>query len=49
MLFGKSPEDKVEIVRDEAKKGPTLFLGDGINDAPANAGGHSRRSVWSEQ
>ena len=35
VLFGKSPEEKVEIVRDEARKGPTLFLGDGINDAPA--------------
>lgn len=32
---GKSPEDKVEIVREEAKQGPTLFVGDGINDAPA--------------
>jgi heavy metal translocating P-type ATPase len=35
VLFGKSPEEKVEIVREEAKKGLTLFLGDGINDAPA--------------
>lgn len=35
VLFGKSPEDKVAIVREEARKGPTLFLGDGINDAPA--------------
>jgi P-type E1-E2 ATPase len=35
VLFGKSPEEKVEIVREEARKGPTLFLGDGINDAPA--------------
>ena len=35
VLFGKSPEEKVEIVREEAKKAPTLFLGDGINDAPA--------------
>jgi heavy metal translocating P-type ATPase len=35
VLFGQSPEEKVEIVREEAKKGPTLFLGDGINDAPA--------------
>jgi heavy metal translocating P-type ATPase len=35
VLFGKSPEEKVEIVRQEAKKAPTLFLGDGINDAPA--------------
>jgi len=31
----KSPEEKVAITRDEAKKAPTLFLGDGINDAPA--------------
>jgi heavy metal translocating P-type ATPase len=32
---GKSPEDKVEIVTAEAKKCATLFVGDGINDAPA--------------
>jgi heavy metal translocating P-type ATPase len=31
----KSPEDKVMIVRNEAAQAPTLFLGDGINDAPA--------------
>jgi heavy metal translocating P-type ATPase len=31
----KSPEDKVTIVRQEAAQAPTLFLGDGINDAPA--------------
>ena len=35
VLFGKSPEEKVEVVREEAAKSPTLFLGDGINDAPA--------------
>ncbi|HTA47285.1 MAG TPA: heavy metal translocating P-type ATPase [Bryobacteraceae bacterium] len=35
ILYGKSPEDKVAIVREESRKGPTLFLGDGINDAPA--------------
>jgi len=35
VLFGKSPEEKVNIVRAEAKKAPTMFLGDGINDAPA--------------
>ncbi len=35
VLFGKSPEDKVAIVREESRRGPTLFLGDGINDAPA--------------
>lgn len=32
---GQSPEDKVEIVTAEAKSGRTLFVGDGINDAPA--------------
>jgi heavy metal translocating P-type ATPase len=31
----KSPEDKVAIVRSEANQAQTLFLGDGINDAPA--------------
>ena len=35
VLFGKSPEEKVAIVRQEAAKAPTMFLGDGINDAPA--------------
>ena len=35
MYFGKSPEEKVSIVEDETKKEPTLFVGDGINDAPA--------------
>jgi P-type E1-E2 ATPase len=30
-----SPEDKVEIVRREAAQAPTMFVGDGINDAPA--------------
>ena len=32
---GKSPEEKVGIVREEASNAPTLFVGDGINDAPA--------------
>ncbi|MFN4895993.1 MAG: heavy metal translocating P-type ATPase [Pseudomonadota bacterium] len=32
---GKSPEEKVEIVRRETTHSQTLFLGDGINDAPA--------------
>lgn len=35
VLSGKSPEEKVAIVREEARRAPTLFLGDGINDAPA--------------
>jgi heavy metal translocating P-type ATPase len=30
-----SPEEKVEIVRRQSANAPTLFLGDGINDAPA--------------
>ena len=32
---GKSPEEKVTIVRNETTKARTLFVGDGINDAPA--------------
>jgi heavy metal translocating P-type ATPase len=32
---GKSPEEKVAIVREETAKARTLFVGDGINDAPA--------------
>ncbi len=31
----QSPEDKLEIVRRETARAKTLFLGDGINDAPA--------------
>src|SRR5262245_21923212 len=31
----QSPEDKVKIVRRETERAKTLFLGDGINDAPA--------------
>ncbi|MBY0405860.1 MAG: HAD-IC family P-type ATPase, partial [Cyanobacteria bacterium] len=36
-LASQSPEQKVEIVRAETLKAPTLFMGDGINDAPALA------------
>ena len=32
---GKSPEEKVDIVRQMTAQSPTLYLGDGINDAPA--------------
>jgi heavy metal translocating P-type ATPase len=32
---GQSPEEKLRIVREETARVPTLFLGDGINDAPA--------------
>jgi heavy metal translocating P-type ATPase len=34
-LFSKSPEEKVAIVKKETELAPTIFLGDGINDAPA--------------
>ena len=32
---GKTPEQKVEIVREMTAEAPTLYIGDGINDAPA--------------
>jgi heavy metal translocating P-type ATPase len=32
---GKSPEEKLSIVKKYSQKSPTLFVGDGINDAPA--------------
>jgi heavy metal translocating P-type ATPase len=32
---GQTPEQKVEIVRQETGRANTVFLGDGINDAPA--------------
>ena len=32
---GQTPEQKVAIVEEETRKARTLFIGDGINDAPA--------------
>ena len=32
---GQTPEQKVAITRAETQRAPTLFIGDGINDAPA--------------
>jgi heavy metal translocating P-type ATPase len=32
---GKSPEEKVAIVKELTRRRPTLYIGDGINDAPA--------------
>jgi len=37
VFAGRSPEDKVAITREETRRAPTLFIGDGINDAPALA------------
>lgn len=34
---GLSPEDKVDVVREERRHGVTLMVGDGVNDAPALA------------
>ncbi len=34
-FFGKNPQEKLAIVGAEVKRAPTMFLGDGINDAPA--------------
>jgi heavy metal translocating P-type ATPase len=35
VYFSQSPEQKLELVRTETKAAKTVFLGDGINDAPA--------------
>ncbi|NOT11162.1 MAG: cadmium-translocating P-type ATPase [Methylococcaceae bacterium] len=35
VFFSQSPEQKLDIVREETKHAKTVFLGDGINDAPA--------------
>jgi heavy metal translocating P-type ATPase len=35
VFFSQSPEQKLAIVREETLKAKTVFLGDGINDAPA--------------
>ncbi len=35
IYFGQTPEEKLAFVRKETVHSPTLFMGDGINDAPA--------------
>ncbi|MDR3443193.1 MAG: heavy metal translocating P-type ATPase [Legionella sp.] len=35
LYASQSPEQKLAIVRQECLKAPTVFMGDGINDAPA--------------
>ena len=36
-LFSQTPEQKLELVRKETLQAKTVFMGDGINDAPAIA------------
>jgi heavy metal translocating P-type ATPase len=33
--YNQTPEQKLALVREETGKSPTVFMGDGINDAPA--------------
>jgi len=35
VFFSQSPEQKLDIVNDETTRANTIFVGDGINDAPA--------------
>jgi heavy metal translocating P-type ATPase len=35
VYFGQTPEQKLTLVRKETEEAKTVFLGDGINDAPA--------------
>jgi heavy metal translocating P-type ATPase len=35
VYFGQSPEQKLAIVNEETRRQHTLFVGDGLNDAPA--------------
>jgi len=35
IYFGQTPEQKVNLVREATRRAKTVFLGDGINDAPA--------------
>lgn len=35
VFASQTPEQKLTLVREETRRAPTLFMGDGINDAPA--------------
>jgi len=35
VYFSQSPEQKLELVREQTRKAKTMYMGDGINDAPA--------------
>ena len=48
-LFSKSPEEKVAFVAAATKQEKTMFVGDGINDAPAMLHGHRGSRTRIEQ
>jgi P-type E1-E2 ATPase len=45
----QSPEQKVAITRAETGRAPTLFIGDGINDAPCPDNRHRRPGLRSSE
>ena len=49
VLGGKSPEEKLDIVRAETARANTIYVGDGINDAPGPGRRHGRHRLRPEQ
>jgi heavy metal translocating P-type ATPase len=42
----QTPEQKLSIVQKEVALAPTVFIGDGINDAHSTEYGHGRHRLW---